>query len=103
MAVTHEYIAKRVDELKDRVERVEDEFASVPGIISEMAGMRREVTQALKPLEQMQKDIAATRGVVEAYDTVKNNGRFVMWLGGLVAVLAASWAAVSAAARGWFL
>lgn len=53
------------------------------------------IVEALEPLPQMQKDIAATKELVEAWNAVKTGGKFVTWLGAIAAALAALWVVAS--------
>jgi len=47
------------------------------------------IAQQTSAIPQMQTDLAETRELVEAWDTVKNAGRFIKWFSGIVVALAA--------------
>lgn len=77
MAVTHEQLGKRLDQGDQRFANIE------------------------RKLDDMAKDVAATRELVEALTAVKSVARFIKWAGGLAAAFAAFWALAKAIARGW--
>lgn len=83
------------DDLAARLDAGNQRFAAIDGKLSEIADL-------LKPLPQMQTDIAATKDIVEAWSTAKNVARFIKWASGIVAAFGILWVAVKAAARGWF-
>lgn len=47
------------------------------------------IVEALKPLPQMQADIAETKDLVAAFQAVKTVGKFIKWAGGIVTALGA--------------
>ena len=56
-----------------------------------------EIRELLKPLPEMQVDIAKTREIVEAWVAVKTMGKFLKWFSGLLAALVAIFAAFKVA------
>jgi len=86
MTVSHEAI---MDEIRQGAAR----FVSIEKQLAEIA-------DAVKPIPQMQADIAETRELVEAWGAVKLAGRFVKWASGLAAALAVLWAGVKVLAMG---
>jgi hypothetical protein len=53
-----------------------------------------EIASKLEVLPEMQRDIAATKELVEAWGAVKLAGRFIKWASGLIGGLAVLWAAI---------
>lgn len=88
MTITHEQLAERLDRGDMRFQAIEKELA--------------DLKQAVAPIPEMRKDVAATREIVEALSAVKTVARFIKWSASLVAALAALWAIVRASAKGWF-
>ncbi len=56
-----------------------------------------DIREMLKPLPEMQADIAKTREIVEAWAAVKTMGKFLKWFSGLLAALVAIFAAFKVA------
>lgn len=63
---------------------IERKLESIVEALEPMPQMRSDITQ-------MQKDVAATKELVEAWNAVKTGGKFVTWLGAIAAALAALW------------
>lgn len=61
-----------------------------------------EIKAHVQHIPQMRKDIAETREIVAAWNTVKNGGRFVKWMGGIAAAFAAMWVLAKGLFRGLF-
>lgn len=59
----------------------------------------RDILEKLRSLPEMQKDIAETREIVEAWDTAKNVARFIKWMAGIAAAVGVLWAIAKAAAK----
>jgi len=85
--VSHEAI---MDELRQGAAR----FVSIEKQLADIA-------EAVKPIPQMQADIAETRELVEAWGAVKLAGRFVKWASGLAGGLAVIWAAIKVGLGVW--
>jgi len=73
--VTHEDIDRRLTKGGERFEAIEASLT--------------EIRDLLKPLPQMQADIAATKEIVEAWGAVKTVGKFVKWFAGVIAAMTA--------------
>ena len=73
--VTHEDIAVQLKHGEERFTKIE-------------AALKR-IEHAVAPVPAMRADIAATKEIVEAWQTAKNAGRFIKWLGGISAAIAA--------------
>lgn len=80
---THESLARRLDAGGAR--------------FSEIDTTLHEIRELLKPLPEMQADIAKTREIVEAWAAVKTMGKFLKWFSGLLAALVAIFAAFKVA------
>lgn len=91
MPVTHEDIKDMLVAHDDRLRTGESRFAKIESVLQEIA-------QAVKPIPQMQTDIAATKDAVEVIATVKNVGRFIEWMGPIAAIIATFIVAIKAGA-----
>lgn len=80
---THENLAKRLDADDVRFEKIDTTL--------------HEIRELLKPLPEMQADIAKTREIVEAWAAVKTMGKFLKWFSGLLTALVAIFAAFKVA------
>lgn len=67
MTATHE-------DIMDRLKRGEDRFAHIEA-------QQAAILDALKPLESVREDVAATKEIVEAWSAVKTAGNFLRWIG----------------------
>lgn len=66
-----------------------------------MAGIEEQLTaiaEKLEVLPEMQRDIAETKEIVEAWAAIKTMGKFVKWTGSILAALAGIFAAMKIAA-----
>lgn len=61
----------------------------------------QDITTKLEPLPQMQRDLAETRDIVEAWAVAKGFGKFIKWASGIAAGLLAILALAKALAKGW--
>lgn len=73
--VSHDELARRLDMGTKRFDDIEQTLMAI-----------MEQTSAIP---KMQEDIAETREMVEAWAAVKTAGRFLKWLAGIIAALAA--------------
>ena len=80
---THESLAKRLDAGGARFTEIDTTL--------------HEIRELLKPLPEMQADIAKTREIVEAWAAVKTMGKFLKWFSGLLAAVVAIFAAFKVA------
>lgn len=78
--VFHEAIMHRLESGDERFAAIEKKLDAV--------------LEAVKPIPQMQADIAETRELVEAWGAIKTVGRFVKWASGLLGGFAVVWAAI---------
>ena len=83
-APTHLQIMERLDRGNERFERIEQDNAELLKIVREMQAT----------LTNQTSEIAKMREIVEAWGAVKTAGRFIKWLGGIIAALAAIYAAI---------
>ena len=88
---THAEIMTRLDRGNDRFARIEE---SQSEMLTEVREMRHQFEAAMRQLEEQTREIAKTREIVEAWGAVKTAGRFIKWLGGIIAALGAIYAAV---------
>lgn len=74
---THKELSDRMDQFDEKLDRLFQEFRD------EMRGVKQS-------LVQVEKDVAETKDLVEAWGAVKTAGKFIKWLGsiatGMVAV-----------------
>lgn len=49
------------------------------------------IVKQLEPLPQMQKDISATKEIVEAWNAIKVGGKFIRWIAPIAAPILAFW------------
>ncbi len=80
---THESLAKHIDASGLHFEQIDTTL--------------HEIRELLKPLPEIQADIAKTREIVEAWGAVKTMGKFLKWFSGLLAALVAIFAAFKVA------
>lgn len=76
-----------IQELVNRLEMGEQRFRSIEDKLDKICA-------ATAPIEEMKKDVSATKDIVEAWATVKNAGRFIKWLSGVVLAFVAMIAAI---------
>lgn len=62
-----------------------------------------EIKEHVLHIPQMRREIAETREIVEAWNTAKNTGRFIKWVGVIAAALTASWVFLREVLWGRFL
>lgn len=74
--VTHEQLGERLDQGDQRFANIE------------------------RKLDDLAKDVSATRDLLEAMAAVKSVARFIKWSGGIAAAIVAFWALAKAIARG---
>lgn len=82
------------DDIKARLDEGSRQFV-------ELRGMIDDVLEALKPIPQMQTDIAlakedsaATKEIVDAWNAVKTGGKFVRWAAPLLGGAGMMWGAI---------
>lgn len=68
-----------MDDIADRLNQGQDRFNA----------MERDIAAIREMVAHMQADVADTKEIVEAWTTVKNTGRALKWLGGIVAAIGA--------------
>jgi predicted nucleic acid-binding protein len=78
---THLEIYDALAALRGRLDAGSERFVEIDKKLDE-------IVEALKPLPQMQADIAATKDIVEAWSAIKTIGKFVKWAAGLIAAMA---------------
>ena len=62
----------------------------------------KDIAETLKPLPAMQKDIAATKEIVEAWSTAKNLARFIKWAAGIAAAITGLFVVIKAGASSFW-
>lgn len=67
-----------------RLQRGEGRFGDIDAKLAEIA-------ELLKPIPEMQRDIASTKEIVEAWGAVKAAGKFARWMGGIATACVAVW------------
>ena len=72
------------EDIDNRLEKDEGRLSDIDSKLSEIA-------ELLKPLPEMQKDIAATKELVELWCAAKTAGRAIKWLAGFLSSIAALW------------
>lgn len=85
-------LCREVDEAKARLDAGSERFVEIKQTLDQIA-------EAVKPIPQMQADIAATKEIVEAWGAIKTFGKFIKWSAGIVVGLAAIGASVIAAIK----
>lgn len=70
------------EDLAEQLNRGSEKFVMIEERLSE-------ISTKLECLPQMQKDISATKEIVEAWGAIKTFGKFFKWVGGVVAGLLA--------------
>lgn len=91
-AVTHEDLADELTEGRGRIHALE---TGVEAINEKLTC----ISEKLSILPDMQKEIAATKEIVEAFGAVKTMGKFVKWIGGIATALVALWIVMKAVAK----
>lgn len=82
------------EEIIQRLDQGTAQFAQIRDSLEE-------ITEQLRPLPQMQKDITATKEIVDAWGAVKTGGKFIKWLAGVIAAIGIIIAATKVAAGRW--
>lgn len=80
------------EDINDRLSHGEARFTTIDAKLTE-------ITRLLEPLPEMQKDIAATKEIVEAWGAVKSVGKFVKWIGGIATAILAAWVILKAGVK----
>ena len=80
-------------ELEERLRKGDARFES-------MEGQLKAIAAAVSGVPEMQADVAATREIVEAWNTAKNLGRFLKWIGPILAAIAGAYIWLKA---GWVM
>lgn len=73
---THQELSDRMDKFDEKLDRLFQEFRD------EMRGVKQS-------LVQVEKDVAETKDLVEAWGAVKTAGKFIKWLGSIATGLVA--------------
>lgn len=89
---THAQIYEALARVDERLNAGSDRFVEIQKSLEQIA-------EAVKPIPQMQADIAATKEIVEAWGAIKTFGRFIKWAGGIIAGLAVIGAAILASIK----
>lgn len=96
MTVSHEDLAARLTHIEsDMARRAQQGDAHV-------AAFEKKLSAILASIDETKEEVVKTREVVEAFETVKNLGKFIKWASTVIAGLVALWVFVKAMAKGVF-
>ncbi|MBC2668763.1 hypothetical protein ACFOON_15150 [Novosphingobium piscinae] len=96
---THAQIYEALGKLDVRMAQTDERLDAGSNRFVEIKKALDEIAEAVKPIPQMQADIAATKEIVEAWGAIKTFGKFIKWFGGIIVALTAIGASIFAALK----
>lgn len=96
---THAQIYEALARLDERMAHNDERLAAGSSRFVEIDKKLDDIIEGLKPIPQMQADIAATKEIVEAWGAIKTAGKFITWFAKVMTALAVIGAAAVASIK----